>query len=401
MNHPYPHPANDYDSEDGFNSTSSTDVEDNDTLDNAPKGISQANQPPIYQVQTPLCIVCQKKPPYSKGRKQYPTCGLACAAKVSNVSMCCVCGTRPSYSNGSKSYPTCGLTCAAKLKAGTSSLAGTSQTQCVVCGVRPRYSNGTKKYTTCGLTCAERLKTLCDYCHKKPKAKNDLYCGSRCKGLSKSACLMCRSRPKNGKYHFCGKTCRDNARSMAPLILEVPRGHSTFDMVEIKFQKAWKYGTCPAVRKIYKVVENLNFLIPYDNYLKQHGNEVFRYHGTQRSCNLGDEGQRALCTSLSCPACSILKTSYQVKFAKASGAFGAGVYTSSAANKSASYSSGGVMFLNKVVLGKVHNVNAFGSVSSCPPGCQSVVFDRNNGTLNETIVYTNDAIRPVFLVMFG
>ena len=34
--------------------------------------------------------VCYKKPPYSKGGKQYPTCGLACAAKVSNVSMCCV-----------------------------------------------------------------------------------------------------------------------------------------------------------------------------------------------------------------------------------------------------------------------------------------------------------------------
>jgi len=72
--------------------------------------------------------------------------------------------------------------------------------------------------------------------------------------------------------------------------------------------------------------------------------------------------------------------------------FGAGVYTSSAANKyvqfiniwlliltlalprSASYSSGGVMFLNKVVLGKVHNVGAFGSVSTCPHGCQSVSF---------------------------
>jgi len=29
-----------------------------------------------------------------------------------------------------------------------------------------------------------------------------------------------------------------------------------------------------------------------------------------------------------------------------------------------------------------------------------VVFDRMNGTLNETIVYTDDAIRPVFLLIF-
>lgn len=32
------------------------------------------------------------------------------------------------------------------------------------------------------------------------------------------------------------------------------------------------------------------------------------------------------------------------------------------------------MFLNKVVLGKVHNVSAFGAVTSCPRGCQSVSF---------------------------
>ena len=29
-----------------------------------------------------------------------------------------------------------------------------------------------------------------------------------------------------------------------------------------------------------------------------------------------------------------------------------------------------------------------------------VVFDRQNGALNETIVYSDDAIRPVFLITF-
>jgi len=59
------------------------------------------------------------------------------------------------------------------------------------------------------------------------------------------------------------------------------------------------------------------------------------------------------------------------------------------------------MFLTKVVLGKVHNVTGFAQVKSCPVGRQSVVFDRMNGKLNETVVYTNNAIRPVFMIVFG
>jgi len=59
------------------------------------------------------------------------------------------------------------------------------------------------------------------------------------------------------------------------------------------------------------------------------------------------------------------------------------------------------MFMAKVVLGIVHNVTGFAEVTSCPNGKQSVVFDRMDGELNETVVYTNDAIRPVFLIVFG
>jgi hypothetical protein len=220
--------------------------------------------------------------------------------------------------------------------------------------------------------------------------------------MAKSACLMCRSRPKNGKYHFCGRGCRDNARKVAPSILEVPEGHTTFKMVTDKFQESWKAsGRCPPVKKVYKVVEPSSFLIPYDNYLKQYGNECFRYHGTGRSCQLGENGHTTLCSSSSCAVCSILRTSFKVSLANPGGAFGAGVYTSSASNKSANYSSNGVMFLTKVVLGNVHNVGQFEQVKSCPYGRQSVIFDRMNGQLNETVVYTNDAIRPVFLILFG
>jgi hypothetical protein len=77
------------------------------------------------------------------------------------------------------------------------------------------------------------------------------------------------------------------------------------------------------------------------------------------------------------------------------------------------------MFLTKVTLGKVRYVNRFAEVKQCPSGFDSasllhhlqdrfeliahlqVVFDRMSGRLNETVVYSDDAIRPLFLIVFG
>jgi hypothetical protein len=57
MNNLRPRPAKDYDSDDSFNSTYSTDVEDNGTPNYALDGEGQATQPPPNQSQIPLCIV--------------------------------------------------------------------------------------------------------------------------------------------------------------------------------------------------------------------------------------------------------------------------------------------------------------------------------------------------------
>jgi len=108
-----------------------------------------------------------------------------------------------------------------------------------------------------------------------------------------------------------------------------------------------------------------------------------------------------LCTSSFCSACSIIKTSFKVRLANPGGYFGQGIYTSSASNKSATYTKSGIIFLAKVALGKVYNATGFAQVTSCPTGSQSVVFDNMNGKMNETVVYTNNAIRPVFMIVFG
>ncbi|KIM79934.1 hypothetical protein PILCRDRAFT_73657 [Piloderma croceum F 1598] len=132
-------------------------------------------------------------------------------------------------------------------------------------------------------------------------------------------------------------------------------------------------------------------------------NEHFRYHGTTRSCQVGDNGHTMLCHSSLCSVCSIIKTSFKVSLANPVGGFGKGIYTSSASNKyvSANYcdSSKGAMFVTKVVLGKVRNVSSFGEVNSCPRGSQLVFYNGRNG--DEAVVYTNNAIRPVFLIVFG
>ncbi|KAJ2921131.1 hypothetical protein H1R20_g15969, partial [Candolleomyces eurysporus] len=174
-------------------------------------------------------------------------------------------------------------------------------------------------------------------------------------------------------------------------------------MVERNFKTAWKAGSSPipAITRIYKVVENEEFHRPYDSYRERVGpEECYRYHGTPRQCELGVSTKK-LCTSSTCAVCNILKTSFKVDLAKPSGAFGKGVYTSSASNKAFSYcKEDGALLLNKAVLGRVRQVHGWNEVMSCPPEHDSVVFDRFRGVLNETIFYSDDAIRPVFLIIF-
>jgi len=194
---------------------------------------------------------------------------------------------------------------------------------CVVCGLKeeestisqlpsslPSYSN---YYQPSPTTPSENLGF-------SPGSTLSDFSGGSKKYVGISFCLMCRVRPKNGGYDFCGTTCRDKARGQTPLLLEVPRGHTTFKKVTRKFQESWKYGSCPQIRKVYRIVENSTSVETYVTYLHKHGNEAFRYHGTERSCQLGEDGQTTLCASSYCNACSIIGTSFKVSLANPGGA---------------------------------------------------------------------------------
>ena len=106
---------------------------------------------------------------------------------------------------------------------------------------------------------------------------------------------------------------------------------------------------------------------------KQFGNEQFCYHGTTRKCQLGENGNNQLCTDSTCPTCNILKTSFNVAFARASGGFGAGIYSSTASSKASAYTRGrGVMFVTKVVVGKPYHAPNWGQPKTLPAGHNSV-----------------------------
>lgn len=69
---------------------------------------------------------------------------------------------------------------------------------------------------------------------------------------------------------------------------------------------------------------------------KARGNENRRWHGTRRTCNIGDKGSTSFCTDSKCSLCCILKTSFDLRHYKEAtgwGRFGAGIYTSSASSK--------------------------------------------------------------------
>jgi hypothetical protein len=169
------------------------------------------------------------------------------------------------------------------------------------------------------------------------------------KGDPASACLLCRSCPKNGEFDYCGAVCQLNARNQSPLLLEVPQGHTTFATgkpsraafrTDIVNSRSNNHGEWARAResnmytKLWKVQPRLNHttticsffialvtcfeLIPCGR--KTYGNESFCYHGTERSCRLGDDGQTTLCPSSFCKVCSIIRTSFEVNLANPSGA---------------------------------------------------------------------------------
>jgi len=167
-----------------------------------------------------------------------------------------------------------------------------------------------------------------------------------------------------------------------------------------------------------------NFLAQYQAYSQsiiQHQGkhaEKMLFHGTKRACQLGDSPHRNRpCHFPECNLCHILKCTFSLGTAAASGLFGPGIYTTTRASKADRYfsqissrmhSHTRCVILSNVVVG--HTEHRYHADKSHPrPGYQSVsgvpgkTVINNHGTLlenDETVVYRTDAIRPTCVVVY-
>ncbi|KAF8343527.1 hypothetical protein F5887DRAFT_1075647 [Amanita rubescens] len=367
----------------------------------------------------------------------------------SNSNLCDYCHLRPKYADGSKIHLYCGRTCATKAKSSGGSTSSNSTTSsssnssnCDFCHTRPKYHDGVQTHPYCSKACANSARYkksgskggTCQApgCTKPVHASSSKgsigeYCSLAHKTLGENICLMCRQAPKMANSHFCSQTCTDDAENNAPSILEVPQGHSTFKSVADQFKSSWRHGsTCPPVKHVYKIMGSQTSLTAYNTYRnavevrgqfvatgRSAGNENRRWHGTTRECTLGDKGQTQFCSSPTCSLCCIVKSSFDLSlFGKKTGwgRFGKGIYTSSTSSKSNDYSRNAsscnsqlkAILLNKVVVGKGCKMLHDSTSMTAPPSGYDSVLAEKGGSLNydELVVYTNDAIRPSFLVMY-
>lgn len=327
---------------------------------------------------------------------------------------------------------------------------------CVHCGKSPKFADSTRVHPYCGRTCAVASKvsavgairsqptigsTLCLGCNTFPKfydTKRSIqhdYCSKTCakiakqinggRKFTKNVCLMCRSWPITGKHPFCSKTCATNAQRLSPAILEVPAGDDVFNSVADQHKASWRHTNkiLPNVRYVYKIIASQASINRYEAYRAQveargqfiakgrsEGNENRRWHGTNRQCTLGENGNTSFCSSASCSLCSIIQSSFDLSRFKARtgwGRFGSGIYTSSTSSKSDDYSYNAgsslkAVLLNKVVVGKGYKLKTDDPSLTAPPAGYDSVLAEPGSSLNhdELVVYTNDAIVPSYLVIY-
>jgi len=211
-------------------------------------------------------------------------------------------------------------------------------------------------------------------------------------------------------------------------LMPLEKTSPSYSRVEILFNQGWKHRQKrkPRVHAIFKVISPEGTLKPYFDYrasveaspsMKTAGKidvESLLFHGTRRSCLLGEDvNNLRLCALKNCSVCSIIRSSFDIekcgskhKFMR----FGKGIYTTSCSSKADDYSSNRspeavfrVLLVGRVVVGKTlkRRTNAT-NLTELPCGYHSLTGDPGEDlNFPEHVVYDNDAIRPAYLVVYG
>ncbi|KAK0721724.1 hypothetical protein B0T26DRAFT_642923, partial [Lasiosphaeria miniovina] len=149
--------------------------------------------------------------------------------------------------------------------------------------------------------------------------------------------------------------------------------------------------------------------------LKNRGHGVFmtRFHGTQRACRIGEgDGDIEPCDKPECHVCGILKNGFDLKFAKTTGMFGSGIYSTTCSSKADIYAKNSHVRTNRHVIlicrivgdrpQLLTNAEAHRRGLDSNYNCVEAVLTSAGGGVQypETVVYDEELIIPVGLVVY-
>jgi hypothetical protein len=421
----------------------------------------------------PMCVVCEVRSAFNNGYRSFPTCGNTCARLLEEAQKGVPKAKLPPNSNhGHMGNPNRGASSSSSRGPGAGNYpsrgASSPIKMCQVCRLRPIYQKGGKVYPTCGLTCAAKLQApgsvpMCDYCHERPKVViNDKifpHCGRTCRDKAKPAggahyyttrttsrasysyssspsssaprkttadsakcttCILCWAAPRRSpKEDFCSDLCADIALQQGPFLLEIPRGHASFQFVEQHCIDNWKttQSNYPIIKRIYMVQPHADFDAAYRAYQTQvsspvwptrTGNEVRHWISPSRQCFLGDAGYTTPCDSTKCMLCSLVRTSSK------SNVYSKGVHTMSDLERAVEKATrmakghGNILLLSQVLLGTTceKSKNELDGPLP-PPGYDSIrlveytMFGLGSSThYGDNLVFDSRAIKPLYLITF-
>jgi len=172
----------------------------------------------------------------------------------------------------------------------------------------------------------------------------------------------------------------------------------------------------PEIRNIYSIVGNGKGIMmgsyraneAYKSYV---GNEWMMYHGTKRTCLIGEETMLP-CTERDCTLCSILARGFDISKAGANNRYGKGIYTTPISSKADDYASSTkseckCVLWTSVTLGRVQGLPLkWDSRIMCPGyGYDSILglTKSQGGVLNypEYVVYRDEAVRLKALIVYA
>ncbi|KAF5338809.1 hypothetical protein D9758_012063 [Tetrapyrgos nigripes] len=187
-----------------------------------------------------------------------------------------------------------------------------------------------------------------------------------------------------------------------PLLHRIDQSEAEFFSVSSQFSMHWTYR-CPKLYSIYKISPSSHSQeYRYQAYSKRIGNEQKLWHGTARLCNLGNDGLENAepCSNYKCSLCQIIKDGYSTRRAQPTAMYGRGIYTSKTSTKASGYCSGSglkAVLLNNVALG-----NIFGTDEACKSITPPIGYDSVQSVkkYDITCVYDDDAIQPVYLILY-